>query len=217
MVNVERYQKRNVKTFFKSDAGNFTIEASMIFPMILLITMSLIFFSLVIYYKSILQFEANRIADNVAFVWSNSTKDVKTGAFSQYTTDNGDGLYWRLTSNSILSKFELDFGGDDPLIGKKLHSELVSNIPGGVTGEVRYSNGLISNKGLNSIVVSLKQPLYLPPTVEKLFGMNIMEAQASRAVTEPVEFIRNTDFVIYFYDKIPEYKGYITQFKSKKK
>lgn len=201
------------RSFTKDDSGNFTVEASMIFPMILIITMCLIFFSLVVYYKSILQFEANRIADKVAFVWNNSSKDVHTGAFNQYTTQNGDGLYWRLTSNNILQNFGLNIGGESAAVDKKLHRNLVDEIPGAISGSVEFKNKLFRNY----VEVKLEQPLKLPSMVTDLFKMDVMEASAARTITEPVEFIRNTDFVIYVYKDIEKYQGYITQFKSKKK
>ncbi len=204
---------KRVKAFLKSDKGNFTIEASMIFPMLLLITLSLVFFSLVIYYKSILQFDANRIADQVAYSWSNSSKDIKTGAFNTYTTDLDDGLYWRLTANNFLENFGLKPFGDDGLVEKKKHKELIEKIPGPITGKVEYKNGLLGNK----VIVTLEQPLYLPASVKKLFGLDLMEAKATRSVTEPVEFIRNTDFVVYFYNEIATYSGYIKKFKKSKK
>lgn len=94
--------------------------------MLLIITLSLIFFSLVIYYKSVLQYDANRIADQVAFSWSNSSSDLKTGEFDTYTTDLDDGLYWRLTGNNFLSQFGLTMFGDSGLVQKKHAPNLLS-------------------------------------------------------------------------------------------
>ncbi|WP_102272017.1 TadE/TadG family type IV pilus assembly protein [Cytobacillus massiliigabonensis] len=205
--------KKQIKAFLASDKGNFTIEASMIFPMLLLITLSLVFFSLVIYYKSILQFDANRIADNIAFTWSNSSKDVETGEFDTYTTDLDDGLYWRLTSNNFLEQFGIKGDNDSALVEKKERQELIAEIPGPIDGEVEFKNGLLGSK----VVVTLQQPLYLPGVVKKLFGLDFMEAKATRSFNEPVEFIRMTDFVAYFVKDIKEYGGYITDFKNKSK
>src|SRR5205085_1889099 len=41
-------------------------------------------------------------ADRAAFVWDNSMKDPVTGAF---TYGEGDGLYWRLNSDSVSDIF----------------------------------------------------------------------------------------------------------------
>ncbi|MEK3887598.1 TadE/TadG family type IV pilus assembly protein [Bacillus sp. FSL K6-3431] len=205
--------KKRMNVFLKSDKGSFTIEASLIFPMLLIITLSLIFFSLVIYYKSVLQYDANRIADQVAFSWSNSSSDLKTGEFDTYTTDLDDGLYWRLTGNNFLSQFGLTMFGDSGLVQKKARSELIEQIPGPISGDIKFENGLFGSK----IVVNLEQPLYLPSFVKNMFGIDIMKARATRSITEPVEFIRNTDFVIYFYNDIKTYGGYISDFKTLRK
>ncbi|MCJ7840229.1 pilus assembly protein [Lederbergia sp. NSJ-179] len=203
--------KKQIYSFLKNDKGVFTIEASMIFPMLLIITLSLIFFSLVIYYKSVLQFDANRIADQVSYVWNNSSKDVKTGEFDTYTNDLDDGLYWRLTSNNILEQFGLPNIGDSSLVAKKEHAELIEEIPGPITGSVEFQNGLAGSR----INVTLQQPLYLPSAVKTMFGIDLMRAQASRPITEPVEFIRNVDFILYFVNDISKYSGYISQFRSR--
>lgn len=202
--------KKKLMAFLKRDEGSFTIEASMIFPMLLIITMSFIFFSLVIYYKSVLQFDANRIADQVAYSWNNSSKNVKTGEFNTYTTSLEDGLYWRLTGNNFLQQFGLPSIGSSSLVDKKRRPELINEIPGPISGEVQFSNGIFGSR----ITVTLQQPLYLPSFVKNLFGINIMEAKATRSITEPVEFIRNIDFVIYFYNDISTYGGYISDFRS---
>ncbi|QQZ10428.1 TadE/TadG family type IV pilus assembly protein [Heyndrickxia vini] len=204
--------KKKVFSFLKNDKGSFTIEASMLFPMLLIITLCLIFFSLVIYYKSILQFEANRIADQVSFTWNNSSKDLETGAFDTYTTDLDDGLYWRLTGNEFFTQFGLP-SFSDGLVGKKTNHSIIDKIPGPIDGDIKFKNGLVGSE----IIVNLNQPLHLPGYVTNLFKMDVMEAKATRSISEPPEFIRNTDFVIYFFKEAKQYGGYIKQFKNKGK
>ncbi|QGS68926.1 hypothetical protein CV093_12355 [Oceanobacillus sp. 143] len=93
----------------KDDDGAFTIEASLVFPILLMLTLSFILFAIVIYQQSVLHYSANTVAERVAFVWDNSDKDIDTGAFDKYTTfDGGDGLYWRLTNDQYLSQFGID-------------------------------------------------------------------------------------------------------------
>ncbi|WP_096186957.1 TadE/TadG family type IV pilus assembly protein [Evansella halocellulosilytica] len=199
-------------TFKRDERGSFTIEASMLFPMILIITFCLIFFSLVVYYKAILQFEANRLADQITYVWSNSEKDHETGEFNAYTTaDGGDGLYWRLTSNNFMEQFGLPNIGSGGLVEEKKRSELIVDMNGPVSGSVEFNNGLLGNE----IQVTLEQSIPLPSMFTDILGMDVMQAQSTRTVTEPVEFIRNTDFVVYFTGKITDrVTGYFDTFNS---
>lgn len=198
---------RYLRKFKDDEDGVMTLEASMLFPAILIATMMMIFFSMVIFYKSVLQFEANRIADQVAYVWNNSSKDVETGEFTQYTTENGDGLYWRLTSNNFFNQFGFDAPNND-LVDSKIRSERASSIPGVSRAEVSFENNFIGSQ----IKVELEQPLPLPSSVTDLLGTNVLKAQSTRVITEPVEIVRDTEFAKYFFNKAKGYGKYVNKF-----
>ncbi|MEK3908757.1 MULTISPECIES: TadE/TadG family type IV pilus assembly protein [Oceanobacillus] len=218
-----QFMKKYLKRIKKDEHGAFTIEASVIFPILLLLTLSFIFFALVIYQQSVLHYSANTVAERLAFVWDNSDKDIDTGEFDKYTTfPGGDGLYWRLTSDQYLSQFGIDIfskgnatvqigsGGGGSLPQQKLGRATTDILPPGATGEVQYNNGLAGSE----IVVKLRSPLNLPSSLSSLFGINEIEAEASHVVTEPTEFIRTTDLVMYAVKSIADYSGYITKFIS---
>ncbi len=200
------------KSFRREESGVFTLEASMLFPTILIITMCLIFFSLVVYQKAVLQFQANRLADQIAYNWNNSQRDLETGEFDLYTSQRGgDGLYWRLTGNDFMSKFGLP-GLGDGLAGEKTDQSLLSHI--NAEGSITHNNSLAGNY----ITVDLEQPVRLPSAVLEVLGIQGVGAKATRMTSEPTEFIRNTDFVVYFAKKVNErVSGYINKFKDKKK
>lgn len=193
-----------IKRFRRNQSGSFTIEASLLFPILLILTVCLIFFSLVIYQKAVLYQRAHLIAGRMAYVWDNSRKDIGSGAFARgsYTTDidNGDGLYWRLTSNNFLEKFGLDlgFGGGNGLIQKKLNRSSAAFLPGGTDRQIRFDNNLTGGE----IVVTLDSPLRLPASIEELFGVRRVTARASSNVTEPAEFIRTTDLVVTYVKQL---------------
>ncbi|WP_141554354.1 TadE/TadG family type IV pilus assembly protein [Virgibacillus ndiopensis] len=210
------------KKIRKKEDGNFTIEATVIFPIILMLTISLVFFSLVIYQKAVLHYSANTLAERLAFVWDNSDKDIDTGYFDKYTTfSGGDGLYWRLFGNSFLSKFGLDFGsnnatipiggGGGSLVEDKLARSTTSILPAGATGKVSYKNSIVGGK----IVVDLESPLNLPSFLQDLFGIDKIEAKVSHAVVEPTEVIRTTDTVIHAGKTIMGYTDFFTKFINK--
>lgn len=199
--------KKKLQDFRRNDRGSFTIEASMLFPMILMITFLLIFFSIVIYHKAILQFEANRIADEIAYTWNNSSKDAKTGEFNEYTTDNGDGLYWRISDNHFLEQFGIpSFGGDSALVQSK-----TDRFTSTYDVEVEFQNQLLGNQ----IEVTIERPVPLPSGFTDVFNLDVIHGSSTRTITEPTELIRNTDFVVYFAQKAQSSaEKYIGRFKD---
>ncbi len=214
----------NFRQFKESEKGSFTIEASLVFPILLMLTLCFIFFALVMYQQSALHYSANSVAEKLAFVWNNSDKDINTGEFDKYTSfDGGDGLYWRVTDDQFLSQFGIDFfsnggasipigsGGGGDLPQKKLGRVSSGILPAGATGEVRYENNLTGSQ----IVVHLNSPLNFPSYVTNLFGIDQIEVEVSQSVVDPTEFIRTTDLVMYAIKSLTEYSNYITQFMSR--
>ena len=183
------------KKLKQDEQGSFTIEATMIFPIILMLIILFILFSLVIYEKVTLQYKANRVVSQLAHSWGSSTMDVRTGEMGEgdYVTANNDGLYWRLTSNDI-------FGiglADNGLIDKKI------NRIDEFAGDVSFENGTFTQ----TIKVEIEKELSLPPVVADIFGVNSVGASASHPIIEPVEIIRTTDFMIYGFSKFKTYAG----------
>lgn len=181
------------KKLKKDEQGSFTIEASLIFPIILILIILFILFSLVIYEKVTLQYQANKIVSQLAHSWGSSTMDVQTGEMdeSDYVTNNGDGLYWRLTSNDA---FGFSIGGGGVIEAKKARV-------GGFAADITFENGLFTQK----MKIEIDKQLSLPPAVANIFGLNSVGATASHPVIEPVEIIRTTDFMLYGYKKFDDY------------
>ena len=93
----------NLKLFGRNmrrhEHGSFTIEASLVFPIIFILMLIFLFFSIVVYQRVTIYYVASQAAERVAFTWNNSYKDPITGDF---LSGNNDGLYWRLTNDNIL-------------------------------------------------------------------------------------------------------------------
>lgn len=186
--------------------GSFTIEASLLFPMILIMTLTLVFFCLIVFEKVVLHQRAQIIANRSAYVWNNSSKDISTGTFTKYTSDPGstDGLYWRLSGNQIFSKFHLNFGGgtgeieignknNTSLIDKKLSRIPKGWMPAGSTGNISFHNNWTGGK----IIVNLNEPLRIPDSISKLLRIRHISTRASASISDPVEFVRDTDFLYH--------------------
>lgn len=194
----------------REEKGSFTIEATMLFPILLILVLCFIFFSLVIYEKVTSQYQANAIASAMAYSWNNSSADVSTGEFgmTEHTTMNGDGLYWRLTGNNFLDKFGL--GGIVP--GNDLVSAKTSRI-NGYDATIEFHNNFL----IPEVEVKISRSLALPASVANIFGISEIEAVASHPISEPAEVIRTTDFAIYGTEKLMEYAQHIQKFISKGK
>ncbi|WP_284139668.1 MULTISPECIES: TadE/TadG family type IV pilus assembly protein [unclassified Virgibacillus] len=199
---------RHYHSFKKEDDGSFSLEATIIFPILLILILLFIFFSLVIYEKVILQYKANQIASRMAQTWSSSTMDLQTGEMneSDYVVNNGDGLYWRITSNNGFNKFGLQLS-DNGVVARKKGREK------DYAGDITFENGLFVQK----IEVSLKKDLALPDVIAKTLGVSKVGATASHPVVDQTEMIRNTDFIVYGFNKFKKYASEYIPFFNKKK
>ncbi|UUZ79243.1 hypothetical protein LJK88_29105 [Paenibacillus sp. P26] len=84
------------------ESGQFTLEASLTAPAILLATVLLLFLALFAYFHANVYQTSALTAERAAFVWDNSNKDPVTGAVA---SGQHDGLYWRLTNDHVSGLF----------------------------------------------------------------------------------------------------------------
>ncbi|QHW33216.1 pilus assembly protein [Paenibacillus rhizovicinus] len=92
----------------KREDGNFTLEASMVFPVLFLILIALLMFSMYAYQNVVLYHTASLTSERTAFRWDNSSRDPLSGIAP---TGEYDGLYWRLADNGAL-KTLFGFGSE---------------------------------------------------------------------------------------------------------
>ncbi|MBY9080958.1 pilus assembly protein [Paenibacillus sp. HN-1] len=186
----------------RSDEGSFTLEASMVLPIILCITMLLLFFCLYAYQKSMLLQVAANASEQAAFNWDNSHK-ARDGAAP---AGEFDSLYWRIGDDRLLSSL---FGlgssenaagitlppaaGDGSLPEVKL-GNATARIPGEMTGEMNYSYS-ISGRAVST---RLSKMLRLPVIDGVLSDGAQPEADSRSLIVEPVEFIRTVDLMRYY-------------------
>ncbi|WP_078553037.1 hypothetical protein [Bacillus alkalicellulosilyticus] len=199
--------KKTVRKLTNDNRGSFTLEASLVFPIIFIITIALILFSVYIYDKVVLYHRAHIIAERIAFTWDNSKKDFEDGYFDPelYTTmPGGDGLYWR--SNAIGGAFvERATNG---AIGNGLVNQKVGS--GKSKGEQLVPGGTVtvqgpSSMGLNrKVTVTISRELNLPSFVQLIADSNVT-VTASASVKDPVELIRTTDFIFYYGEQVSNY------------
>jgi hypothetical protein len=185
----------------RSEKGSFTLEASVIFPMLLLSTIVLLFLGLIVYQQVFLQQKVQLLSERTAFAWGNSHADPTTGEYNPFVHD---GLYWRVKSDRMFSLFR--FGPSLPqatvilpfvqqaasvsLIDKKL-AAASKLLPDRIAGKMSYNNHIYSRR----VEAQLQQPIRVPDRVVSFFHRESLSAAATANVVDPVELIRLTDLV----------------------
>ncbi|MGN7358586.1 TadE family protein [Paenibacillus sp. SAF-054] len=208
----------------KHSEGSFTVEASLVLPIVLLITIILMFFCLYVYQMSFLHQTASAVAERAAYSWDNSHKDASTGAAEE---GQYDSLYWRLADDGMLGALigsggssrkqatalppGEDEGGALPIIKMNKSGSMV---PSEMKGEISVQNTILQRK----VTVGLSRMLSLPPLDAMLEGGSNAETYANSVVVEPVEFIRTVDLMRYYGSKFKgssDANGHIDQGQAK--
>ncbi|WP_438495609.1 TadE/TadG family type IV pilus assembly protein [Paenibacillus sp. IHBB 3054] len=187
----------------EDDEGSFTIEASLLLPIIMCITMLLLFFCLYSYQKSMLLQVASAATERAAYNWDNSHKETE----GSFVIGEYDSLYWRIGEDGMLaSLFGLSAGnggasvtlpnaaegtGTLPAIKLQQSSGIV---PANLSGQMNYAYSLTGRM----ISAELKQMLNLPVLDEMLADEANPQVKAQSVVSEPVEFIRTVDLMRYY-------------------
>ncbi|MCL7748013.1 TadE/TadG family type IV pilus assembly protein [Halalkalibacter alkaliphilus] len=201
-------QVKRLLTKFKQDnKGSFTLEASLVFPIIFIITIALILFSLYFYDKVVLYQRAHVIAERLASTWDNSLKDFETGDFAPYEYTsmrgyNNDGLYWRTNriGASLLERMGMELDSVEGVKIANAQTNAEQLIPG-----ARVTITPPANIGFNrKVTVKLERDLNLPQFVG-LIAKSEVEAVASASVKDPVELIRTTDFIYHYAEEVQNY------------
>lgn len=201
-------------TLRSEDRGSFSVEASVVFPVVLLASLALIFFSLYIYEKGLLYHVAAVTADRAAYTWDNTHKDPVTGAFS---ASEQDGLYWRTFEDNVSGIFSFftgdgvvgiqlpeDAGRTDLDTPRKKLMNAASLLPPVEKAELTYAHGFFDRV----IRVRLENPFRMPDFLRQWLYADRVREQAEARAVDPVEFIRLIDFTKLYAG---EFKGRISK------
>lgn len=194
---------QNVKHLINDEQARYTIEASLLFPIILLMTMSLMLLSLFHYRLAIISIQAALVAERTAYVWGNSAKEISTGAlmFNQY-----DGLYedsfindvkHMIVPESSISSNHTIANNIKPISNRELKlSKAFFYLPKGMNGEVSYARSFLTSK----INARITQSVF----VQNPFWRSgrIIYDTASSTITNPESVIRNVDLFVNYAVRI---------------
>jgi hypothetical protein len=204
---------RKVRRWGRCEEGSLTLEASMVFPWVLLATLLLIVFSVVITDRVLLYYSASVAAERGAFVWSHSSSDVRSGA---YPDGRYDGLYWRLRDDALLAGLfgwttdgeegvrisirdgpaESDGGVGGSLAEIKLR-RTADTLPGDVGGSMAYRNRL------------WKREIMIDASADQ------RAVSLKAVVIEPPEWIRTFDLARYYQAKMKKSKEGAAVYRNK--
>lgn len=206
-----RYWWQFCRRLLFSDRGSYTLEATLIYPMLFLIMISLVFVSLYMYGQASLYHTASAAAERASFNWDNSRKDWSTGYVAPGVHD---GLYWRTGSDGLSGMFALgkDGGvrriqlpaGSEQAAGSGPEGKLLraagGEVEDGTGGELTYRHGLVDRV----VTVRLQQTGLLPFFSSRWLS-GAMGAEAKAVVTEPAELIRNVDLARTYAPRIKDW------------
>jgi hypothetical protein len=199
------------KGLWGNTSGSISLEASMIFPWVLMITFLLLLFSLFISQGATLYYSASITAERAAFVWSNSAKDQRTGAYPQ---GQYDGLYWRLFDDGLVEGL---FGlvSDHPVTSIEISPGMEGSLGSSSADKLRRTSrqtaashrlgtGVIRyrNMGIKSEIEVDMNGLWLAEPLSLLRGEGAATAKTSALVVEPTEFLRSFDLVRIYASKM---------------
>lgn len=189
--------------------GSFTLEASLVMPVIFASLFLILFFCLYFYQQSILSHVAVLAAERSAYVWDNSHRGIRDGSFE---IGERDSLYWRLTEDRMLeaifglggkvdaAELQLPVEGNskDSLAITKL-LRVGTEIPAEFEGSVEYRNQLL----LRKVSVSLNR--FVPfPALERVIGSLNQSGISEAYIVEPVEWIRTVELARYYGGRFKE-------------
>ncbi|MDP4098871.1 pilus assembly protein [Paenibacillus sp. P96] len=187
----------------KEEEGSFSLEASLVMPVILLLIFVLLFFCIYLYQKTILVQLASTASERSAYNWDNSHKHPVNGAFAQ---GERDSLYWRLKDDAALgalfgwagaeNEVKISISGaageDGPLTVQKMQ-QAAEGLPSELNGEMSYRNSLIKRTITTELENMAKIPL-----LNSIMTKPEMKSSIWTSIVDPVEFIRTVDLLGYY-------------------
>lgn len=206
---------RKIRKFLSQEEGASTIEATLVYPSILIATLVMVLFTIVVYQQVEVHYKARQVADGVAHIWNNQSaasmhqEEPFDGSFTSYTTDEAvsknDGLYWRILGNSMLDKFKISFldGFGDGVSESKTKYAQTKLAKSTMKVTVDFDNSALF--GSAQVIATAEGSFKMPGVLTELLGLEKTVKAVSHAdVYDTVESIRNTRLAIIFASGLVE-------------
>lgn len=209
---------KNIYKKSYKNSGSMTVEASLIVPLIILAIVAVLYICILLYQQAYLQAVANQVSERGAACWSNiSRMRINDGNFlieSGELKSSGDllnpDLYWRITRSSEkdkiadLKKYTLQKLRKNNILESEISKLSIEEIDSSRDKVDIWIKDYIVYKELN-VVIKDSYKIPLGDTL-KVFGINNrydIQVHSKAIINDPLEFIRNTDFIA---DTLKEYE-----------
>ena len=165
-----------------NERGSYTLEAILLFPLIIIVIILLIMQSIHAMQSNITYIISSQSADRVAQHWKNSQSHPVTGMF---TTFNQDPLYWRWTQSTLTNH---------------LHTKKLSYASYGWNKKYQVQ-ATRTNQLLNEIVTVETVFPWNAPILWEISHNHQVNKQSSEAIVDPTEFIRNVMIAMHLVNE----------------
>ncbi len=212
---------------YKGDKGSYTIEASMIFTLIIFTILTLLFTFLYMQQKATLVSAASFAAQQGAGLWLDSRRSMENGETDK--AGAADSIGYRVFDNLLFSNktfegyfeevldangkkalvLKMDVGGSLPgqkaaLIGEALSKRIEGSVlkPKNTKVRITYTNNIIRGRLTVEILQEIKVPLGGIKAFLDGKDTLTLSGRSTAAVTEPAEYIRNIDLALELSKKL---------------
>jgi hypothetical protein len=170
--------------------GSITVEAAIVIPIVILSIIAIIYIVFIIYQKAIMQVAVDDAASRGATAWDKSFNSLETIKVEKESL--GDrGLYWRIYDSEKTSRQQVVTEYLDRRYGR-----YVILRESGRQSNVELKDYIVYKK----LIVTMESSYRLPiDGLLDMFGIGnhyTIKVRSEAVVNEPVEFIRNTDFIL---------------------
>ncbi|WP_138752744.1 TadE/TadG family type IV pilus assembly protein [Paenibacillus sinopodophylli] len=202
----------------RREQGSFTLEATLVFPLLLGLILLFILFGMYMYQKVVLYYAASSTVERAAFSWDNSYRTARSGMLNEPVYD---GLYWRVGENDMLGSLfgmagdhvsstillpleDQDGAGGSDLSERKLlqSAKWIGAASLAYQGQINYARSVLKKE----VEVKLKSP-FANGAAEKSWLRREAKTVSSATIVDPTEFIRSVDLARYYATKFANRTG----------
>lgn len=184
------------KENLKNENGSITVEAAMIVPIVIIAVMIVLYIALIIFQICIMQLIANNVSERAAAIWTNRYSTIETGRISKSDIERL-GLYRRWSFDSSFEDKELEAASADMLQKASILKGKAINV------NISHQNTILSQKIFVELSASYTNPLGGLTGIWGLGRSLQLKVQSQAVIDDPVEFIRNSDFILETASNIP--------------
>ncbi|WP_432663224.1 pilus assembly protein [Wukongibacter baidiensis] len=213
----------------RNNSGSLTVEASLIFPIIILAIVTVVYICILLYQHAYLNSIANNVAERGAACWSNISKmnensdihRLETGELQRSEELLDTDLYWRIFRTKekdkieILKRYALDKLKKNNILEGEISEISDNDIENNKDNIDIWLKDYIVYKELN-VVISNSYKIPLGDNL-KIFGLGDtynISVHSKAVINDPMEFIRNTDFITDTLSEFEKTEKVLDRFKE---